>query len=142
MDGNIEKLNKILNNVDPSLPDSSGYTALHYGARNGREDVCKLLLVKGANPNAQTNGGATPLHRAAYVGNSRIVSMLLLHKANPSICDSDGKTPLHKAAEGQHHDVIQMLVAFSPELKHVKDKRGCTALNYLKDQCKLSELLS
>jgi len=96
MDGNIEKLTKLLKDVDPSIPDSSGYTALHYAARNRQEESCKLLLEKRANPNAQTPGGATPLHRAAFIGNVNIVSLLLRYKADATIQDSDGKTALHK----------------------------------------------
>ncbi|KAI8427859.1 hypothetical protein MSG28_002232 [Choristoneura fumiferana] len=48
-----------------NMPDNSGYTALHYAARNGHIDICKTLIQVGANVNAQTSGLATPLHKAA-----------------------------------------------------------------------------
>lgn len=49
--------------------DNSGYTALHYAARNGHLNICKLLLDHGAYINAQTRSGkATPLHKAACSG--------------------------------------------------------------------------
>ncbi|GBN00323.1 Ankyrin repeat domain-containing protein 39 [Araneus ventricosus] len=134
LDGNIEKLKSILSKgEDPSIPDSSGYTALHYASRNGKEEACKILLTNGANPNAQTNGGATPLHRAAFLGRQNIVSLLLQYKANPCISDSDGKTALHKAAEAQHLGVCHILVDLKPELVKIADKRGHLPVHYIKE---------
>ncbi|GFS50905.1 ankyrin repeat domain-containing protein 39 [Trichonephila clavipes] len=134
LDGNFEKLKSILDKgEDPSIPDSSGYTALHYASRNGKELACKLLLDNRANPNAQTHGGATPLHRAAFLGHSNIVSLLLQYKADPCICDSDGKTALHKGAEGQHYKVCRILVDSKPELKQMADKKGSLPVNYVKE---------
>lgn len=49
--------------------DNFDYTALHYAARNGNEDICHLLLEEGkADVNAVTKGGSTALHRAAMMG--------------------------------------------------------------------------
>lgn len=49
--------------------DNCDYTALHYAARNGNEEICKLLINEGkADVNAVTKGGVTPLHRAAMMG--------------------------------------------------------------------------
>lgn len=48
--------------------DNAGYTALHYAARTGNTDICKMLLYNGADINATTNGKATPLHKAAAAG--------------------------------------------------------------------------
>lgn len=52
-----------------TAPDNAGYTALHYAARNGHVDICKMLIQYGANINATTKSGkATPLHKAAASG--------------------------------------------------------------------------
>ncbi|KFM65637.1 Ankyrin repeat domain-containing protein 39, partial [Stegodyphus mimosarum] len=140
MDGNVEKLKHFLSKgVDPSICDPSGYTALHYAARHGKETACKILLSHRANPNAQTHGGATPLLRAAYVGHTNIISLLLQYNADPSISDSDGKTPLHKAAEGQRFAAANILVTVRPELKSITDKRGLTPMQYV--DTKNTELL-
>lgn len=66
--GDLDKVEKLIDRgID--LKDKSGYTALHYAARNGHVDVCKLLLNKGANVNAVTKSGcATALHRATSAG--------------------------------------------------------------------------
>lgn len=48
--------------------DKSGYTALHYAARNGHLSICLILLDSGIGVNETTHGGATALHRAAMMG--------------------------------------------------------------------------
>ncbi|KAG8181425.1 hypothetical protein JTE90_018892 [Oedothorax gibbosus] len=125
-DGDVQKLEKLLRTTHPSSADSSGYTALHYAARNNKEEACRVLLSSGADPNAQTHGGATPLHRASLLGHITIVNLLLHYKADASICDSDGKTALHKAAERNHFAVAQVLVQSNQELKSMRDNKGLT----------------
>lgn len=52
-----------------TAPDNAGYTALHYAARNGYVDICKILLEYGADIDALTKSAqATPLHKAAASG--------------------------------------------------------------------------
>lgn len=144
LDGNIGRIENILNKgSNPSVCDSSGYTALHYAARNGKESACKILLKHGAKPNVQTPGGATPLHRAAYVGHTSIVSLLLQHNADTLLSDSDGKTALHKAVEGQHLAVAKILVTSNPELKKLKDKKGFLPVDYVNERnTEIAHLLS
>ncbi|XP_045459007.1 ankyrin repeat domain-containing protein 39 isoform X3 [Melitaea cinxia] len=49
--------------------DNSGYTALHYAARNGHEDICRILLQYGGLIDAPTRSAkSTPLHKAAVAG--------------------------------------------------------------------------
>lgn len=66
--GEPEEVEKLIHRgVD--IRDKSGYTALHYAARNGHVNVCTLLLEYGADINATTKCGcATALHRAASAG--------------------------------------------------------------------------
>lgn len=50
-------------------PDNAGYTPLHYAARKGNLDICKILLQNGANIDSVTKSGkATALHKAAAAG--------------------------------------------------------------------------
>lgn len=52
-------------------PDNAGYTPLHYAARKGYVEICKILIQNGALIDAQTKSGlATPLHKAAVAGNN------------------------------------------------------------------------
>lgn len=50
--------------------DDFDYTALHYAARNGNVEICKMLIEDGkADVDAITKSGATALHRASMMGN-------------------------------------------------------------------------
>lgn len=63
------RLKKFIAAGDTNKLDASGYTALHYAARNGLFDVCDELIHAKANVDACTrSGNVTPLMRAALMG--------------------------------------------------------------------------
>lgn len=97
--------------ISANAEDSAGYTALHYAARNGHHEICKMLLENNASANAQTRcGRATPLHRAAMQGRISIVELLLKFGANPNLRDADGYTALHKALTSRSISVCKILI--------------------------------
>lgn len=134
--GDVDRLRSLLKKgefVDKT--DSAGYTALHYAARNGKLEACKLLLSQGASVDAVTRSGrATSLHRACLTGKLDVVQMLLEKKADIMFVDSDGKTSLHRAAESGNLDICKLLTAKCPRLKHITDNRGLTPFQYAKSQ--------
>jgi len=76
----------------------SGYTALHWAAKNGKEEVVKLLFGSKIPPNvdARSHGGYTPLHIATIQGQDGIVRLLVeVYGANPNIRDYSGRKPKH-----------------------------------------------
>lgn len=69
----LDKLDKFIRSGEANKVDSTGYTALHYAARNGHLAACEKLLNAGSEVNACTrSGGVTPLIRAALMGKLRI----------------------------------------------------------------------
>lgn len=97
--------------VSVNAQDSAGYTALHYAARNGHYEICKILVENDAETNVQTRcGRAAPLHRAAVQNHPDIVGLLLKHGANPNLKDADGYTALHKAITARSMSVCKMLI--------------------------------
>ncbi|EFJ09749.1 hypothetical protein SELMODRAFT_184376 [Selaginella moellendorffii] len=90
---------------------AAAYSPLHYAARNGHLEACRLLLKFGAGVDARTRSGrATSLHRAAFAGHEDIVALLLESGADRDAVDSDGHTPLHKAMI-QNHDRVALLLS-------------------------------
>lgn len=84
----LDKLEKCIKSGDTDKVDLTGYTALHYAARNGHLIACEKLLSGGANVNACTrSGGVTPLIRAALMGN--------FYKSNILRLSSFYKTRIH-----------------------------------------------
>ncbi|XP_059223970.1 uncharacterized protein LOC106091120 [Stomoxys calcitrans] len=75
---------------------STGYTALHWGAKHGNEDVIKLIAgTYKANVNATTNGGYTPLHIAMQFGRVNVFALLCnTYKANRDLLDWAGNKAL------------------------------------------------
>ncbi|XP_063376252.1 ankyrin repeat domain-containing protein 39 [Cydia fagiglandana] len=130
--GDKEKVDKLINKANNAKefvnkPDNSGYTALHYAARNGHVDICRTLVGAGACVDAQTSGLATPLHKAAAAGKAATVKFLIQCGANVLMQDTDGETALHKAIANKRTDLINILLEACPELANVKDKRGRVA---------------
>ncbi|XP_076237377.1 uncharacterized protein LOC143179360 isoform X2 [Calliopsis andreniformis] len=108
----VDRVNTLLKKgISATAEDSAGYTALHYAARNGHYEICKILLENGAAVNAQTRCGyATALHRAALQGHVDIVRLLLKFGANPNLKDADGYTALHKALMARSSPVCELLL--------------------------------
>lgn len=95
-DGDLKRCKELLQRGhDPSKPDKSGYTPLHYAVRSGSEELVECLLKGGANINAQTRGGkSTALHRACNRGRPEIVQLLIKYGCDLNVKDEDGKTAL------------------------------------------------
>jgi len=61
-------LSEILSNpnvnwpVDIDYQNNAGYTALHYAALRGHEDLVELLISYGANPNIENNDSKIALN--------------------------------------------------------------------------------
>lgn len=64
----IARLKQLIDRRHTNNQDESGYTALHYAARNNNLMACQLLIEANANVNAETKGGVTALQRAAMMG--------------------------------------------------------------------------
>ena len=126
--GQHAKLEQLLARGGPNgqvqSADGSGYTALHYAARNGHAECAALLLRHRAQPDATTRGGATSLHRAAFGGHAKVATMLLDAKADATCQDSDGDTPLHKAVAQGEAAVAHLLLRRCEAAAALRDRRG------------------
>ena len=99
--------------------DKLGRAVLHLSARNGSEEMVKLVLEMGADVNDRVRhqnrntkwAGESPLLIAASQGHSQIVRLLLNQdKRNLDLGEPWPKTPLQLAAEGGHLEVLNMLL--------------------------------
>ncbi|XP_067623049.1 ankyrin repeat domain-containing protein 39 [Eurosta solidaginis] len=112
--------------------DDFDYTALHYAARNGNIEICKMLIGEGkAEVDAVTKAGATALHRAAMMGHLNVVKLLVDAKANLQLQDEYGQTALHRAAIRGHLEVCKFLLEKDPKLKQIADKKDKIPYEYI-----------
>jgi ankyrin repeat protein len=105
---------------DIELPPSTyreggGLTVLHYAARDGRLDMVKLLVQKGADVNAQMDmdqmmGGETVLHYAVCSGSVEVVKFLVEAGARVEVKDTYGSTSFRTAVVCCYRDIIAFLL--------------------------------
>ena len=94
--------------------DVYGGTPLHWVAGQGRVEICRFLLVEGADVNRQatfgSQHGVTPLHCAAWMDRVDVAELLLAHGADPSVRDETHQgTPLDWANHMQAPGVAALL---------------------------------
>ena len=79
-------------------------TALHHAARDGRDEIVKLLLDRGTDIECENDEGNTPLVVAAIAGRFQVVQILLARKANPFRKNSKRQTLVSQLANLPHKD--------------------------------------
>ena len=105
------KQNIIINAVDTAHND---LTPLHWAAKFGHEDLCKWLLLRGANPSAVATDGNTPLHLAAGNSTIRIVRLLLEYASEPRMKNAKGDLPADVAKTYRRWDSEDLLRRWEP----------------------------
>jgi len=112
--------------------DYYGCTPLLWAARNGHEEVVKLLLGrKDVNADKPNCDGRTPLSYASSYGRDGVVEILLGREAvsadNP---DKSGQTPLSYAASSGHEGVVKTLLRQEEVSADKPNHHGLTPLSY------------
>lgn len=102
----------IINGGDVNAKDKSGFTALIWAAKEGRDNVVELLLKYNADINARNNKGVTALMWASSRGNTKTTKVLLDHSAEVDIKDNKGWTALRWAkskSSKEHTEIADLL---------------------------------
>lgn len=100
----------ILNrNVNVSLANRYGVTALMLAAGEGNTRLLAELLRQGAEINATNKDGATALIYAVSAGALDAVKLLLRAGANPNLSKKDGTTALAAARQQHFPEIVRAL---------------------------------
>eukprot|EP00062_Callorhinchus_milii_P002887 gi/632939563/ref/XP_007910542.1/ PREDICTED: ankyrin repeat domain-containing protein SOWAHB-like [Callorhinchus milii] len=96
--GQLAALTDLLSQ-DPSLAVkkdfTSGFTALHWAAKHGKEDMALLLIMAGVDINSRAHG-YTPLHIAALHSHTHIMDILINnYGAKTNVRDYSGRFAAH-----------------------------------------------
>jgi ankyrin repeat protein len=119
-------------NARSGLDPVHGKPPLYMAAAKGDVQMCRTLLLLGADVNQLAAGGFTALHTAAGSGNVDLVVMLLEHGADPSAVGGEEEwTALHRAVGGNSNvdtvkALIEAVVARAPSdaaARHVIDAK-------------------
>ena len=94
--GDSDRVRELLEaGADPDKYKSwTGWTALHYAAYNGHNEVVKTLIQAKCDVNMKNESGSTALHHATSNGHYEVVIILLESGADPDIRMKGGQTPI------------------------------------------------
>ncbi|GLT57284.1 hypothetical protein SLA2020_302670 [Shorea laevis] len=113
--------------VELEAKNMYGETPLHMAAKNGCNEVARLLLAHGAFIEAKANNGMTPLHLAVWDSirsdDYSVVKTLLEYKADCSAEDNEGMTPLNHLSKGPGSEKLRELLHW-----HLEEQRKRRAL--------------
>lgn len=120
-----------------NFADSNGFTALHFAARCGLDELCSILILNNANVNCANKKGQTPLHLAASNNKTAVMQILLNSGADINAMDYAGNTPLHLASHLGNIGAAKILISFNPNF-HIYNGSEKTALDVAKDKVHLT----
>lgn len=121
--------------ADLGATDENNWTALHYAAARGHQNVLLLLLHAGVEINCQTNDKYTPLHLSCLNGHQGCVKALLYYadhikvKIDKNLPSKMGDTPLHLAATWGFVEIIETLLEYGVKIDRI-NRLGHTASDY------------
>ena len=104
-------------NFDVNMADNSGWTALHYSARNGSLDLVKYFADMGTDIHLKTKERKNCLHIAARGGHFELSKTLLdKHGFDVHLTDDDEATALHYSAESGSFDLFHYILDKGSEI--------------------------
>lgn len=107
---------RILEKAPPqeiNFATTSGHQTPLYLAsgKEGADEVCEMLIGKGADVRIATDNGRTPLHQAALTGSPALVARLIALGADVNAAtNGDGDTPLIEAVRGDKPENLRLLL--------------------------------
>lgn len=103
--------------IDISLQDESGQTALSLAAETGRLGIVKQLLQAEAQVNTKSKDLQTPLLLAAKFGHEAVVKELLWVGALIDSMDTSDRTALSWAALAGYESIVQTLLDYGANVE-------------------------
>ena len=113
------------------VPDQFGCAPLYLAALNNHIDVCRYLILRGADLECRDANWWTPLHVAVMKGNFEVAGLLLRRGADPNLQVREGWTPLHISVFNQHVRLTHLLLKFGAD-PEIQDDMSETPLDIAK----------
>ena len=105
---------------------SSGASALHEAAYDGKVACVHALIQCGADVNIVDCEGWTPLHAAVCGRNRQCAELLIRRGANVRAKTDDGLMPLGIALQQKDRDMIKLLTSVSNQTQTTNRSKSCS----------------
>ena len=105
--GEADALNFLL---DRGIATQPRDTAMLQAAAIGREEIVRILILKGVNVNVTGQYKRTPLHEAAAGGHENIVFLLLAYEADVNALSFGGTNPMFLAATHGRAEIVRTVL--------------------------------
>merc|ERR1711879_179037 len=115
--------------VNATVQDDTGRTALHAASQRGFSSVVKFLLEKRADPRAEDLTRTNPLHLAVRDGHAGACDLLLKAKANANQTDDQRQVPINDAVAKDRFDLVTKLLEYGA-LVNVRNMAGLEAISF------------
>lgn len=131
--GNLEQVKDLVEKHGLGLTIDYGegekVTPIAKACWDGREEIVRYLLEKGADPNGATGSDkSTPLLEAVKRDRASIVSLLIEKGAKVNTKDSREMTPINSAAAAGNVEIVEILVKAKASLE--SETYGLTPLAF------------
>ncbi len=116
---------------DVNAAQGDGFTALHWAAKLGNEEIARVLIAAGADVRATTRiGNHMPLHVAAAAGQAGVAEALLGGGAPIAPATATGALPIHFAAAAGDPKTVRALLAAGADPGATEEHWGMTPLMF------------
>ncbi|TGJ72390.1 hypothetical protein EYR41_004289 [Orbilia oligospora] len=123
------------NGVDLELADNTGRTAVLFAAKEGYEDIVRVLIESGANPEAKDHSGEAAILLAVRGGHESIVRILIGIGVNLEVKNHYDETPLFIAAQKGYEGIFHLLMESKTNIKTRDRKRRTILMAAAKGGC-------
>ena len=112
---------------NPNVVDDRGWTALHFSAASGADDLFTYFAELPINVNLETDNGMNCLHIAAHHGHLNLcIKLLNQYEFNLHIADNDGWAAIHHASSSGSIKLVTLFIERGIDIHlKTKDDQNC-----------------
>ena len=132
-----------MQNFNLDMADDDGWTAFHFAARKGSDELIAYFIDMGSNVHLETNDRKNCLHIAALYGHLNLCKILVeKHYFDVHSTDDDGWAALHYSARHGTYSLITYFVDMGADIfLKTKDGKNCLHIAVLYGHSKLCKTL-